>query len=181
VVSANQLTDPRLLSERLGERQREAGMPPLTRAERKENAETALRWLAVMASGQLRGFDIRPAGDAVLGVLAGPPLVDEAMVNAVQVAGALPGARAQKELIAVLLDGKRPVPVRIVAAAELQRNIQKFGPPEPRQEQALKAGLQAALRDRALPGPLRDWMGRLEGTLRPDGGATGRRLRDFVP
>ena len=29
--------------------------------------------------------------------------------------------------------------------------------------------------------PLRDWMARLDGTLRPDDRTTGRRLRDFVP
>ena len=55
------------------------------------------------------------------------------------------------------------------------------GRPEPQQEKALKAGLEAALADKTLAAPLRDWMTRLEGTLRPDDRATGRRLRDFVP
>jgi hypothetical protein len=65
--------------------------------------------------------------------------------------------------------------------ADGRGHVQQFGRPEPRQEQALKAGLRTALREPNLPASLRDWMTRLEGTLRPDDRTTGDRLRDYVP
>src|SRR5262249_39034342 len=69
VVSTNQLNDPRLLQGHLEDRLNEAGMPPLSKAERKAFTESALGWLARMALGELRGFDVRSAGDAVLEAL----------------------------------------------------------------------------------------------------------------
>ncbi|HKB39163.1 MAG TPA: hypothetical protein VKD72_22175, partial [Gemmataceae bacterium] len=186
VVPANQLSDPRLLQARLEERLNEAGMPPLSKLERKEITETALNWLARMATGSLRGFDPRPASEAVLDALhkgrqKDTALSEPALLNAIRIAGTTPGAKAQRELIEALFDKKQTVPVRVAAAEELQKNIQKFGRPAPQQETKLRTDLQTELKEPALTGPLRDWMARLEGTLRPGDRATGQRLRDFVP
>jgi CheY-like chemotaxis protein len=181
VVSPNQLTDSRQLQARLEERLLEAGMPPLTKTERKEYAEGALRWLARMAAGELRGFDPRPAGDAVMNVLVGPPLSNEALLDALRITGTLASPKAQQTLITVLLDARRPVPVRVVAAEVLQRHLQKFGRPDPQQEKVLRAGLAASLAQPGLDPVLRDRVARLVGTLRPDDRTTGQRLRDFTP
>ncbi len=181
VVPTNQINEPRVLQARLQERLEEAAMPPLSRAERKEYAETALYWLARMATGELRGFDVRPAADAVIGALLGPPLGEEAMVNAVRFAGTVPSARAQNALIDVVVKPARALPVRVAAAEELQRHIQRFGRPDPPQERALKAALQDGMSQAALPAPLRERFARLIGALRPSDSTTGQRLKDFQP
>lgn len=181
VVGAGQLDDPVQLEARLEEQLRAAGMPPLTQAERKQYAEMALRWLAQMASGELKGFEVRPAADAVMRVFQAPPLSDQAMRDALRITGTLPGARPQKELVAFLLDAKRPAPQRVVAVEELQRNIQQFGPPEPAQAKVLKANLVRLLAEPKLDAALRAQLARLVGTLRPDDRTDGQRLRNFMP
>ena len=181
VVGAGQLSDPRELQARLEEQLRAAGMPPLTKAERKQYAEAALHWLSRMASGELKGFEVRPAAGAVLKVFPAPPLSDRAMLDALRITGTLPGARPQKELIGVVLDARRPVLLRVAAADELQRNIQKFGKPEPAQEKVLKKDLLRLLAGPKLDPLLRDHLARLVGTLRPDDRADGQRLHGFMP
>jgi CheY-like chemotaxis protein len=181
VVGAGQLNDPRQLQARLEEQLRAAGMPPLTQAERKQYAETALRWLARMASGELKGFEVRPAADAVMNVFQAPPLSDQALLDAIRITGTLPGARPQKELIGVLLDAKRAPLLRVAAADELQRNIQQFGRPDPAQEKVLKANLARLLAEPKLDALLRTRLARLVGTLRPDDRTDGQRLRNFRP
>src|SRR5207248_229001 len=87
VVSTSQLNDPRLLQGHLEDRLNEAGMPALSKAERKALTESAIGWLARMALGEVRGFDVRPAGDAVLAALhrgrqKETALSEQALVNA---------------------------------------------------------------------------------------------------
>lgn len=181
VVAANQLSDPRQLQARLEERLQEAGMPPLTKTERQAYAEGALRWLVRMAAGELKGFDVRPAADAVIGVVLGPPLSNEATINALRITATLPSPKAQRALITVLLAGKSPVPVRVAAAEALQRSLQQFGRPDPAQEKVLRAALAKELGQPGLNPILRDRLARLVGTLRPSERTTGERLRGFVP
>jgi CheY-like chemotaxis protein len=181
VVSANLLSDARQLQTRLEERLQEAGMPPLSKTERKEYAEGALRWLARMAAGELRGFDVRPAGNAVMNVFLAPPLSNGALIDALRITGTLASPQAQKTLITVLLDGKRPVPVRVAAAEVLQGHLQRFGRPDPAQEKVLQRALAASLAQPGLDPVLRDRLARLVGTLRPSDRTTGQRLRDFNP
>ncbi|MBI1914550.1 MAG: hypothetical protein HYS12_07405 [Planctomycetes bacterium] len=186
VVSTTQLNDPRLLQGHLEDRLNEAGMPALSKAERKALTESAIGWLARMALAELRGFDVRPAGDAVLEALhrgrqKDTALSEPALVNAIRIAGTLSGSKVHSELIEVLFDKGQSVPVRVAAAEELQKNIQKFGRLALQQEAQLRTRLQADLKEPAFTGPLRDWMARLDGTLRPNDRTTGQRLRDFVP
>jgi hypothetical protein len=186
VVSTTLLTDPRLLQAHLEDRLNEAGMPALSKAERKALTESAIGWLTRMALGELQGFDVRPAGDAVLGALhrgrqKETALSEQALVNAIRLAGTLAGPKVHRELIEVLFDKGQTVPVRVAAAEELQKNIQKFGRLDPQQEAALRTLLQRDLNEPTFTGPLRDWMAHLDGTLRPDDRTTGQRLRNFVP
>ena len=108
-------------------------------------------------------------------------LSEQALVNALRVAGTLSGPTVHRELIEALFDKGQSVPVRVAAAEELQKNIQKFGRLAPQQETQLRTRLHAELKEPGLTGPLRDWMARLDGTLRPNDRATGERLRNFVP
>jgi CheY-like chemotaxis protein len=181
VIPANQLNDPRLLQRRIAERVQQSGMAPLTATERKENVETALRWLSRMAAGEVKGYDLKPAQEAIVGVLEGPPVSDEATINAARIAETLPGPRVQRDLIELITSAKRPVPVRVAAAEALQRNIQRFGKPAVAQARSLRNALLADLSDPKLPPALRDPLARLVGTLRPGDQKTGERLRDFRP
>jgi CheY-like chemotaxis protein len=180
-VPTNQLTDGRLLAGVLEDRIREAGMPPLSKAERKEYAESALAWLAKMATGELPGFDVRPAGDVVRGVLQTPGLSEAAQLNAIRILGRIPGEAAQRELIYLVRDDKRTTPVRILATEQLLRHMEEFGRPDVEQQKVLQAGAELAVKQAGIDPILRDRLTRLIGALRPGDKTTGQKLRDFVP
>jgi CheY-like chemotaxis protein len=180
-VSTNQLTDGRQLAVLLEERIREAGMPPLSKAERKEYAESSLAWLAKMATGELPGFDVRPAGDAVRGVLQTPGLSEAAQLNAIRILGRIPGEAAQRQLIYLVRDDKRTTPVRILATEQLLKHMEEFGRPDTEQEKVLQAAAELAVKQPGIDPILRDHLTRLLGALRPGGKATGQKLRDFIP
>jgi CheY-like chemotaxis protein len=94
----------------------------LTVEERKEFGQVALDALWKMSRGVYAGYDVRPAEDAIAGALRSP---DSALV-ALEILGRLPGADSQKEISSFVLDPARDK-LRIGAAKELNRHIQKYG------------------------------------------------------
>jgi hypothetical protein len=82
----------------------------------------ALAALRRMARGEATGYDLRPTLPAVLHAL----LSDDTAVQAIELLGRIPGPEAQQRLAGVVLDSKR-AKLRPLAAAELNRNIQKYG------------------------------------------------------
>jgi CheY-like chemotaxis protein len=152
--------------------------PPLSEAERKDYAERALRWLARIARGEVPGYDVVPAADALYKALHATGLSEQAVIAAIEATGRLPGTRPQNELARVVLDAKRPVGVRSAAAAELLRNIQEHAPAlTAAQRQALET--LAAARD--TDAGLRERVELLIGATRPDARLTGERLKGFEP
>lgn len=123
--------DEKALAAELVRRMNEAMVLPMTRDERKVRAEIALLLLARVAKAEAGDYDIRTAADNVLNAMKQGKLHDEAIIDAIEVAGRLPGRTPdrypQSELVAVLLDELRSVPVRSAAAVELVRHIQTRG------------------------------------------------------
>jgi hypothetical protein len=154
------------------------GRPALAEAELRAYAEQAVRHLADLAQGNPPGYDVRPAAGAILDALRFGKLSPEGQVAAATAASRVPGERSQTDLAVVIVDGARPAGVRVAAALELVRHIQRYGPLlraaqiEPLRDLAAQPGLDAALKA-ALDVVM--------GSLRPGARRTGELLRDYRP
>jgi hypothetical protein len=154
----------------------------LTEPERKNYAEQSLSWLARIAKGEVNGYDFTPAEDALYKALLSSGLDEKAVKDAIEATARLPVARGgdkpQTELARVVVDPQRKPAVRLAAAVELQRRIQRASP-------ALNRGEVAKLQEvRLAPGTdekLREAVTLVIGSLRPDSRLTGERLKDFDP
>jgi hypothetical protein len=175
VVPAGLLTDVKSLQANVQGRVDEAGVP-LTQAEQKDYAERAIRLLARLARGEPPGFEVRLAGPAVLRVLREGTLSPDGQIAALEVASHLAGADAQAELANVLLDGKRPAPVRAAAADELVRHIQRYTPLVTTAQAEALAALYA---QPGLDPALKGHVALVLGSLRPSARLTGERLLQF--
>jgi CheY-like chemotaxis protein len=148
----------------------------LPEAERKANANEAVKLLGRMARGDLPGYDVRPAEDAVLAALRDNRLSEDATSAAVIVVGHMPTARGQAALEEVLL---KPYPerIRLEAGDELVRNLQR--------NQVLLTAQQADAVVRAFAlekdGPIKVRMGMVVGVINRDPRRTGELLRGFDP
>jgi hypothetical protein len=177
VVHASLLTDPRALEAVLARHVREAGVA-LAPAEQKDAAERAVRLLAALAEGRPAGYDVRPAADVLRRTLREGRLTVGGQVAAAEAIARLPGAPAQADLAAVVMDGGRPLPVRVAATAALVGHIQRFGIQlseaqfAPLRTLAGQPGLDAAFRAKLLV---------LMGSLRPGDRTTGAQLRLYKP
>jgi CheY-like chemotaxis protein len=156
----------------------EAAGPPLGEATLKAYDERALGWLAAMARGEAAGYDVRPAGDAVIEALHSGRLGKEGQLYAIEVVGNLPGQRPQIELAEVVIDPNRDAAVRNAAARELVRHIQQHTPAlHANQVRALQAVHASSKTDPTLRGNVALVMG----SLRPSARTTGERLQGFQP
>lgn len=97
---------------------------PLSKEERENFAAEAMLWLRRLALGEIAGYDVTPAESAVLKTLRTD---DKLAKQALDALGRMPGRVPQREIAALVLDDKRPPDLRIAAAEELVRNIQKIG------------------------------------------------------
>jgi hypothetical protein len=129
----------------------------------------------------VKGFELRPALDAVAAMLAAPGLSEASTLHCVKILGRLAGAAPQRQLIALFLDDKRPVAIRVAAADELLRHMQEHGKPGLEQQRILLDAALIAIKQPGMEAPLRDRFTRLIGVLRPGEKTTGQRLRDFAP
>jgi len=174
--------DAALLKRALAQPLADAVGKPLSDAERKDQAETALRWLDHIARGELAGYDFLPAEDALYRALRSSGLSDSAVTSALAAIARLPvkaqGDTAQTELAGVVGDAKRSTAVRVAAATDLLRHMQRNRPIlSPAQIQSLET-LRAA---KETDGKLREAVALVIGATRPNARLTGERLRDFEP
>jgi len=181
VVPAAATLDPALLKKLLSSGIAAAMVQPLGQQERKVDADTALRWLARIARGEVAEYNAQPAADTVVDALRNAKLSDEAAIAAVDVVGRLPGRIAdrnpQNELATVVLDPGRSTPVRSAAAAGLVRHIQARGPLlAVRQVKDLQQ-LLAAATDVTLKASVASVLG----SMQRDAYGTGERLRSYAP
>jgi CheY-like chemotaxis protein len=178
VIPAAWALDDKAIKQQIGTRIAEAGSPPLSEAELKEYAEKSVRALARMAKGELPGYDFRPAADALFDALRAGKLSPEGQTAAIEAIGRLPGAKPQTELLNVVLDGKRDLPLRLSAATSLLRHIQKHSSalscPQVESLENLHAQAEADANLKAN-------VALVLGSLRPDAKASGERLLKYQP
>jgi CheY-like chemotaxis protein len=161
---------PVLITEAMGQ--------PLSDAHLRAYTEKAAIWLARLAVGSPPGYDIRPAGDALLDALRAGRLSKDGQLAAIEAAGRLPGPRAQHELAAVLIDPNRDAGVRDAAAGQLVRQIQQHGLAlAPNEVKALNGVYAGSMTDPAL----RARVAAVLGSMRPGTRATAERLQGFEP
>lgn len=152
---------------------RAVGTPRLTEEERKMFTRVSMDILWRMARGEIPGYDLRPAQDAIVQKLRHPDMA----VESVEILGRLPGQAPQVYLADIVVDPKRDK-LRVPAAKELNRHIQKYGLllAKPQVDQ-LKAAFKAQAADPTLQAELALVMS----SLRPSAQGTGLRLFEFRP
>jgi hypothetical protein len=166
--------DPADLKKTLLDHLAETAQKPLTPEERKNYAGEAMRWLNRMAVGELRGYNLQPAAEVILNAMHS----DELGALAIEAAGRLPGARAQRDLAAVVLNTGRDAKLRAAAAYELTRHIQQNGLILTNDQ--VKA-LQELFAKKGNDPKLQANLALVIGSLRPDAARTGQRLKDYTP
>ena len=146
---------------------------PMPEAERASYAREAAALLASLASRAGSPFeaDLSAAEPALAVALNSAETSRSASVAL----GDVPVAAAQRGLADVVLDPSKPAPLRLSAAAQLARSLQRFGPLIAADQEAK---LVAALDGEADPA-LRTAMATALGALRPKAAATGRRLQGY--
>src|SRR5206468_10518775 len=102
----------------------QGGSPPLSPTERKAQSILAMEWLMRLAIGYVPGYDVRPAERTIRQAINVPELAKQA----IEATSRLPGRDAQSDLANVVLDGQRPADLRILAAENLVRHVQRFSP-----------------------------------------------------
>src|SRR4051794_40233691 len=75
-----------------------------------------------MSRGEIQGYDLRPAQEAIVESLRNPDMT----LEAVEILGRLPGQEPQARLASVVLNLTQDKQ-RLPAAIELNRHIQKYG------------------------------------------------------
>jgi hypothetical protein len=92
-------------------------------AEKQAAAKLAVSWLARMATGEIAGFDVKPAGKELIDALRVDDLAEVALDGVAQ----LPSAEAQQALVSLAGQGGRPVDLRIRAGDAAILHIQLHG------------------------------------------------------
>lgn len=151
---------------------KDAGGARTSPAERKEFTRVALDYLWRMARNEIQGYDVRPALDAVTVALQSPDTATEAL----EILGRLPGTGPQAQLAGVALDAGQDK-LRIPAAMELNRHLQKYGLMMNRVQ---VAQLKQAYKETADP-QLRAQLAITLGAMQPSARLTGSRIIEFRP
>jgi len=164
--------DPQILKQQLAI----TGPPPApTPEERAGYAREASALLAQIAARPNSPFEpdlarIEPALAAALNT----PGADLPATTAL---GDVPNPAAQRGLADVLIDPGKSAPLRLNAASQLARSIQRFGPLVAADQEAK---LLSAFDHEADP-TLHNALGAVIGALRPKAAPTGVRLRELTP
>lgn len=148
----------------------------LPEAEQKAMANEAMILLGRMARGDLPGYDVRPADDAVLAALRDNRLSEEATSAAVAIVARIPTARGQTALEDVLLK-PYPLRIRVEAGDELVRNLQRNRVLLAQNQ--IDAVVNAFAQEK--DGPIKARMGMVVGVINRDPQRTGELLRGFDP
>jgi hypothetical protein len=164
--------DAVLLRHAVDDRIVEASGSPMTAKEHTSNAALAMAWLKRLAVGEVPGYDVRTAADAILKALHTEGLA----LAAIEAAGKLPGRKAQHELANVVLRELNPE-IRTAAAVELAHHIQQHDSAlVPQEEQGIRE-LYAATTE----GKLKSALALVLGSQRPNARETGERLKGYRP
>jgi hypothetical protein len=149
------------------------GSRPLSQPERDVLAQAATELLAQVASRPGSPFEVNLAAaqPALVLALNNPPTG----LAASAALGDVPGRDAQRGLADTLLDPSKPEVLRMSAAAQVARSIQRFGRLITADQERK---LAQALDESNDPG-MRSGLAEVVGALRPPPGPTGKRLRAY--
>jgi hypothetical protein len=171
VYEANLLENAEELKGAFDSQVKDAAFVKLTPTERKEFSPQSLGLLWRIGRGELPGYDLRAAQDAISDAIRNPDLA----LLALETLGRVPGQLAQARLAAVVLVGGQGK-LRVPAAIELNRHIQKFGLMlDSVQRNDLKKAYQTAVDDP----PLHAQLALVAGSMIPGTRATGVSLFEF--
>jgi hypothetical protein len=146
---------------------------PLSDAERKNHAQTALNLLGRLARGENGGYDLRPIETALTKALANDALASQAA----QVLSFRPGKENQAALADLVLQSVRSPAIRAAGARALRDHWQRFGLAlSPERIRSL-----LALATEAHDPDFAEQVLRLSAGLQPDAKRDGDRLREFTP
>lgn len=150
---------------------KETGGHKLSAGERKQLHAEAMYSLWRMARGELPGYDLRPAKEALFQATRG----EETAVAAIETLGRLPGVDVQQRLAGIALDPARGK-LRTTALMEVNRHVQKHGlllaPPQIEQ---IKKIAKEGKEDPVYLGQVALLLGQIAGNPR----LSGLQLRDF--
>lgn len=147
--------------------------PPITAAEKKENAKSAMTWLRKMAVGELAGYRAAAAEKEMRDALKS----DDLAPLAIDAVARIGSKNVQLDLANLAVAPERPVPIRTQAATALVEHIQAFGHFVTDAQAAAIAQSAAAAEDFALKTRLLA----AQGVLKPNSKVTGDLLKNYVP
>lgn len=174
VLTEAKFQDAEVLKATLEALHRNAQIVKLTPDERKIFSRASLDFLWRMARGEIKGYNVMPALDAVTEQLGSP----EKAVFAVEILGRLPGKEIQYKLAGIVTEPMRDK-LRIPATLELNRHIQTNGLQLDQKQRAdLKSAHQEAEEGSVLRAQLNVTMSLI---ARPALSRTGADLFKFRP
>lgn len=146
---------------------------PRDPAEKKAAAKLAVGWLSKMATGEVPGFDVKPAAAELVAALRSDDTADPAIAAAARI----PTADAQLGLMTLVLTNGRPVPLRVKAAEAAILHAQLNGKLVP---QTITDALTKQASEEKDP-ELRGKLLVLKGLLAPNPKDYVTELRDYSP
>jgi hypothetical protein len=164
---------PEMLKAEINALGAEKPTPPLTDSERVVHAKLAVEYLARIASGELKGYDLRPADAALIQALNDDVLAP----TAAQALAHRNTREAQAALAAAVLSEEKAMPIRVAIAPALRANIQRFGRSLDQNVVQNLIALAGSAKDPAL----KEQADLTVATVRADATAIGNRLKGFVP
>ena len=147
--------------------------PMISPEEKTEHAAVALNWFRRMARGEVLGYRVMQAENAIRQALGS----DELALIAIDTIVRMPSKLGQQDLATLATSDSRPAPIRIAATDALIRSVQTFGKfVTPEQVDAL-AVIAKATEDADVRAKLNTAIG----ALKPDAKQTGGMLKNYVP
>jgi CheY-like chemotaxis protein len=167
------LTMPDELKKTLETQVKETQGAKLSAEERQKLPRIALDVLWRMSRGELAGYDVRPAMESLWTAVRTPEMAAQAL----EALGRLPGGEVQRRLAAIAADAGAKEEMRVPAAYELNRHIQRNGLLlDKRQLGDVRTAYQGAVEPN-----LKAQLAIALGATRPTAQQTGTQLFQFRP
>lgn len=127
VIRAGALGQPSAAIQTISSTLQETKQIPLRSEDQLAMANQAADLLGRMATGNIAGYDVRPAGKAMEQALSSEALAPQAKLALTQALTVIPGGSPQARLAGMAGDPARSAPERYAAADALSRHVQRHG------------------------------------------------------
>ena len=129
--------------------------------------------MSLLATGEIPGYDVRPAERAIRSALK----VEELTRPAIEATARLTTRDAQSDLASVVLDAQRSPEVRSLAAEALVQNVRRIGVTLTTQQMQSLLDLMPTVQEPALRAKVAAAVGSIQGTAEQ----SGLRMQRFAP